>query len=305
MITDGNKTRSKLNGYAWQYHLFGVGRQTRIMLHILAAAFALYIMIPLYWIFLGSTKSNANIINGFGFWFSPPFSLFHNLRELFTYQGDEYGRWILNTVEYAGTGAVLGTAVAAMAAFVLAKHSLRGRRQILAVIFMSFAIPATALVLPLYLLFIKLHLVNNPLGMILPFAGSAFGVLLMYVYVRAAVLDELLEAARLDGASEFGIFWRIGIPLMLPGCASVMLFSVVAIWNNYFLPFVILSKDNLYPVTVGLEVWNSSLSQLGEAHAILYALIVTGGALSIVPTIVLFVVLQRYWRAGLALGAIR
>lgn len=288
----------------WIFRLYGVSVRTRVVIHLLCLLFAVYILVPIYWIFVASTKTSGNIVNTFGFWFAGPFHLFQNIAEVFRYDGHVFSHWLINTIIYAGGSGVLATFVAGLAGFVFAKYDFAGRRPIIGFVLGAVAIPSIALVVPLYLLFVDLHLVDNPLGMILPSLGGAFGPFLMYVYVRASISDEILDAARIDGASEFGIFWRIGLPLMLPGSVTVMLFATVGTWNNYFLPLLIFSKEGLYPVTVGLAQWNFTTAG-GTGTHILYALVVTGGLVSMIPTIAAFLILQRYWRSGLGIGAVQ
>ena len=113
-------------------------------------------------------------------------------------------------------------------------------------------IPLTALAIPTYLLFSSAGLTNTPWAVILPSLVSPFSVFLMRVYAADAVPDSLIEAARVDGAGEFRIFWQVGIRLLGPGIVTVMLFTLVATWNNYFLPLIMLNSGELYPLTVGL-----------------------------------------------------
>lgn len=285
------------------YRLYGARRSSVAVINIVAVLFACYILLPIYWIIVASTKTNANVVNTFGLLFSLPFHLLQNVQLLFSYDRGMFTRWLLNTVLYSGASGIGATLFASLAGFVFAKYQFIGRRAIMGAVLGVVAIPATALTIPLYLLYTDLHLTNNALGMILPSLGSAFGVFLMYVYVRGAVPDAVMDAGRLDGASEFGVFWRIALPMTLPGALTVLLFTIVGTWNNYFLPLLIFSKTSLFPLTVGLAGWNSSTSS-GYGTHILYALIVTGGLVTMIPTIALFLGLQRYWRQGLALGGV-
>lgn len=285
------------------YRLYGARRWSVLVVNVLAVLFACYILLPLYWIVVASTKTNSNIVNSFGFVFTAPFHLLSNVSLLFRYDGGEYVRWLLNTVLYAGASGIGATVFAALAGFVFAKYRFAGRRIVMGAVLAVVAIPATALTIPLYLLYTDLHLINNPLGIILPSLGSAFGAFLMFVYVRGSVPDAVLDAGRIDGASEFGLFWRIAMPMALPGAVTVLLFTVVGTWNNYFLPLLIFSKTTWFPLTVGLAGWNVSTSA-GYGTHVLYALIVTGGLVTMLPTIILFLALQRYWRQGLSLGSV-
>jgi multiple sugar transport system permease protein len=138
--------------------------------------------------------------------------------------------------------------------------------------------------------------------MILPSMVTPVGVYLMRTFIQISVPMDLIEAARMDGAGELKIFLRIGLPLMLPGMVTVLLLSFVGVWNNYFLPLIIFSRSNLYPLTVGLGL----LSQHAEANGTnaFVPLVVVGALVTIIPLIILFIVLQRYWRGGLLAGSV-
>ena len=134
-------------------------------------------------------------------------------------------------------------------------------------------VPITAITLPLYLVYAKVHLINSIWGMILPSMVSPVGVYLMKVFVEAVGAPELIDAARIDGAGELRIFCRLALPLMVPGLMTVLLLSVVAVWNNYFLPLIIFSQNQLYPLTVGLGLWSQRAQNSGNAE--LFPLVVT------------------------------
>jgi multiple sugar transport system permease protein len=165
-------------------------------------------------------------------------------------------------------------------------------------------VPLTALALPTYLLFAAANLTDSVWAIILPSLVSPFGVYLMRVYAADAVDDSLLEAARIDGAGEFRIFGTIGLRLLAPGLVTVLLFQLVATWNNYFLPLIMLNTPSLYPVTVGLASWQATASGGGGAQ-VLFSTVLTGSFVSIIPLIVAFLFLQRYWQSGLATGGVK
>jgi multiple sugar transport system permease protein len=125
----------------------------------------------------------------------------------------------------------------------------------------------------------------------------------MRIYAEQAVPEELLDAGRVDGAGEFRIFAQIAFRLMMPGFVTVLLFAFVGAWNNYFLPLLVLSKSSLFPVTVGLAYWNSLATQPGNAN--LYAIVITGSVVAILPVMFVFLFLQRYWQGGLSLGSVK
>jgi multiple sugar transport system permease protein len=188
-----------------------------------------------------------------------------------------------------------------MAGYALAKYVFRGRNLIFSLVLGAILVPGTALALPLYLLMSRVGLTNTYWAVLLPSFVSPFGVYLSRIYAAAAVPDELLEAARIDGANEFRTF-TIALNLMIPALVTIFLFQFVAIWNNYFLPLVMLSDEKLFPITVGLQTWNVTTA---GATKFLYGLIITGALISSIPLLAGCVVLQRFWRGGLGAGSVK
>ncbi|HZR41053.1 MAG TPA: carbohydrate ABC transporter permease [Ktedonobacteraceae bacterium] len=264
---------------------------------------SIYFLLPFYWLVISATKDTTDLFNTFGFWFSPRFNLFSNLQLLLTYNGSIYLRWLLNSLIYSGVGAAIGTFLSAMAGYALAKYVFRGRDLIFSIILGAILVPATVLVLPLYLMMSAVNLTNTYWAVLLPTIVNPFGVYLSRLYATASVADDLLDAARVDGAGEFRIFLTISSRIMVPALVTVFLFQFVAIWNNYFLPLVMLSDSSLYPIPVGLQTWNSTT--YGGTQQFLYSLITTGSLLSVIPLIIGCLLLQRFWRGGLNAGSVK
>ena len=126
----------------------------------------------------------------------------------------------------------------------------------------------------------------------------------MRVYAADAVDDSLIEAGRVDGAGELRIFFRIALRLLLPGIVTVLLFALVATWNNYFLPLIMLNYPELFPLTVGLAQWQATARRRRRSQA-LFSTVITGSLVSIIPLIIAFLFLQRYWQSGLAAGSVK
>lgn len=265
---------------------------------------AAYFLVPLLWLTVASTKDNRDLFNTFGLWFGREFNLFNNIVDVFTVQEGIYLRWAMNTVLYAGVSAIGATLLAAMAGYAFAKFDFPGGKALFSITLGAIMIPMTALAIPTYLLFAQVGITNTPWAVILPSLVSPFGVFLMRVYAADAIPDSLLEAARVDGASEFRIFWQVGLRLLGPGLVTVLLFNLVATWNNYFLPLIMLRSSELYPLTVGLAQ-QSSISAAGGGAQALFSTVITGSFLSIVPLIIAFLYLQRFWRTGLATGGVK
>lgn len=265
---------------------------------------ALYFLVPLIWLFMSSTKDNGDLFTTFGLWFGDDFKLFHNIVDVFTYQDGIYLRWSLNTMMYAGVSAIGATALATMAGYAFAKYRFPGDKLLFSVTLGAIMIPLTALAIPTYLLFSSAGLTNTPWAVILPSLVSPFSVFLMRVYAADAVPDSLMEAARMDGAGEYRIFWKVSLRLLAPGMVTVLLFTLVATWNNYFLPLIMLNSGELQPLTVGLAQQQATSAAGGGAQA-LFSTVITGAFLSILPLIVAFLYLQRYWQTGLATGGVK
>jgi multiple sugar transport system permease protein len=271
---------------------------------ILLLALLVYIVLPLFWLVVSATKSNADLLSSFGLWFSSDMNLFANIRDLFTYDDGVFARWLANTAYYSVLSAVGAALIATAGGYAFAKYRFRGRNGLFAIILGSIMVPSTALVIPTYLLLSKAQLTDTPLAVILPSLLSPFGLYLMRIYAEQSVPDDLVDAARVDGAGEFQIFRRVAFRILAPGFVTVLLFQFVATWNNYFLPLVVLSDPSHYPVTVGLASWNAQASAGGGAHA-LFSLVITGALVATAPIVLAFLLLQRYWRSGLTLGSLR
>ena len=268
-------------------------------------ALLVYFVFPLFWLVVASTKTTGELFSTFGLWFGHDFSLPANIRETLTRNDGEYLRWMANTLVYSVVSAVGAASLATFAGYGFARYVFRGRGPLLGVVLGTIMVPTTALAIPTYLLFSKASLVNTPWAIILPSLVSPFGLFLMWVYARDAVAESVLEAARIDGAGELAIFFRVVLRSLAPGFVTVLLFTLVATWNNYFLPLIMLNDPRYYPITVGLSSWSGQAVGGSGANADLLACVVTGSLLSIIPLIVAFVLLQRYWQSGLTAGAVK
>lgn len=279
----------------------------RVPLNIVLGLLMLYFLIPFWWLIVNSSKSSAGLFGGgSSLWFADDINYVQNFIDLFTYGGGIYARWLANSALYALVGGIGATALAVLAGYGLAKYSFAGRRFSFAILLGAVMVPTTALVIPTFVLFAQVGWTNTIWAVIFPTLLNPFGVYLMNVYARDAVPDELLDAARVDGAGEFRTFFTVALPLLRPAIVTVLLLSVVQSWNNYFLPLVMLSDNRLFPVTVGIGLWQSTASTYGAAGGqSLWSIIVLGSLVSVIPLIIAFLTLQRYWRGGLAIGSLK
>lgn len=277
------------------------GSGTRILVTGILVVAAVYFLVPVYWVVVAATKSTQDLFATNGFWFAGDFALWSNLARVLSYDDGIFLRWLLNSVIYAGVGAVSATYFAAAGGYALSKYEFRGRGFIFGMVLGGVLVPGTATALPLFLLFSQLGLANTYWAVLLPSLVSPFGLFLCRIYADATVDPALLEAARLDGAGELRIFHTVGLRILTPALVTVFLFQLVGIWNNFFLPLVMLSDDRLYPITLGLNAWRSQTDRLPE----FYELTTGGVLLSIIPLAIAMIVLQRFWRGGLTEGAVK
>ncbi|MFJ2089056.1 carbohydrate ABC transporter permease [Streptomyces sp. NPDC087901] len=274
-----------------------------IPLTLLTGLVLVYTLLPLAWLVINSTKDQKGLLDSAGLWFGDDFSLLDNITRTLTYDDGVFVRWLLNTLLYVAAGAGGATVLAVLGGYALAKYNFPGRRAVFAVVIGAVAVPGTALAVPTFLMFSNMGLTNTPWAVIIPSLISPFGLYLMWVFATEAVPAELLEAARVDGSGELRTFFRIALPLLMPGTVTVLLFSMVATWNNYFLPLIMIKDPDWYPLTLGLNAWNAQ-AQTAGGEAV-FDLIITGSLLTIVPIVVIFLLLQRYWQSGLAAGSVK
>jgi multiple sugar transport system permease protein len=278
-------------------------RRRSVTLTLLTALMAIYSLVPLVWLVINATKTQDGLFSSFGLWFGSDFAFWSNVRETLTYDDAVFLRWLGNTLLYVVAGAGGATFLATLAGYGLAKFDFVGKKAVFAVVIGAVAVPGTALAVPTFLMFSRMGLTNTPWSVIIPSLVSPFGLYLMWTFAAQAVPDEMVEAARVDGAGEYRTFFTISVPLLAPGIVTVLLFTMVATWNNYFLPLIMLKDPDWYPLTVGLNAWNEQ-AQTAGGQAV-FNLVITGSLLTIVPLLAAFLLLQRYWQSGLAAGSVK
>ncbi|QOC91378.1 carbohydrate ABC transporter permease [Micromonospora craniellae] len=278
-------------------------RSGSVALTALTGLVLVYTLLPLAWLLINATKTQQGLFDSFGLAFAEDFALVDNIADVLTQDDGIFLRWLLNTLLYVCVGAGGATLLAALAGYGLAKFAFPGRRAIFAVVIGAVAVPGTALAVPTFLMFSRLGLTNTPWAIIIPSLVSPFGLYLMWTFAAAAVPDELIESARVDGAGEFRTFFTVSAPLLAPGTITVLLFNVVATWNNYFLPLIMLKNPDWYPLTIGLKTWSQQAGTAGGEA--IFHLVITGSLLTIVPLIAAFLLLQRYWQSGLSTGGVK
>jgi len=281
----------------------GVGQ---LLAGLLLLVFVVFFVLPVIWLLLAATKSDPQLVQdnplSFGSW--------HQLRvnwdELTGFQGDAILLWLRNSAVYAFTALAITLAVSIPAGYAMAMMEFRGRRALLVITLVVMLMPATTLVVPLFLEINEVHLVGSLWSVVLPFSFYPFGVYLTYIYFSTALPRDLLAAARIDGCSEFGAFRRIALPLAAPIIALVGFFSFVANWTNFFLPYVLLPQSGQYPAQVGIALLLDDVPQFNPtagAGTVLRPEVALATLLVIGPVLLVFLFAQRFLVSGLLAGA--
>ncbi|MEW6872232.1 carbohydrate ABC transporter permease [Trueperella pyogenes] len=281
---------------------------SKVIAAIFMVIFLLYFIFPIYWMIIASTKTNAELTTTFGLWFtqhsdktaSPSLAdaIGANYDSLIGWTQGLLWRWIGNSFIYSAAAALIGTITSVMAGYALAKFNFPLKNTALGIIMAGLLMPVALLSVPIYVLFLNLGLDNTMASIIIPCAVSPFGVFLGRVYVQASVPTELIEAARIDGAGETRIFFTMVLRILAPAMVTIFLFIFVATWNNFILPQLMISSQELKPITLGLYGMASYFSPQ-------YGPMMMASLLGVVPLIVLFLALQRYWQAGLSAGSVK
>ena len=285
-----------------RFHSISEPRRS-ITLTLLGGLVLIYTLVPLVWLVINATKTQSELFSTFGLWFGDRFVLWDNIVATLTYDDGIFLRWFANTLLYVVLGAGGATALAVLGGYGLAKFDFPGKKAVFAIVIGAVAVPGTALAVPTFLMFSRMGLTNTPWAVIIPSLITPFGLYLMWTFATEAIPTELMEAARVDGASEFMTFRKICLPLLGPGIVTVLLFAIVATWNNYFLPLIMLRDPDWYPLTLGLNAWNAQAATAGGEA--IFNLVITGSLLTILPLIVAFLMLQRYWQSGLTAGGVK
>jgi len=249
-------------------------------------AFLVYFLLPLFWLVVAATKGSGDLFNTFGLWFGHDFHLFANIRSTFTYNNGVYGRWLLNTLFYAVASAGGAALLATLGGYGFAKFRFPGRNLIFFAIIGILMVPFQSVVVPLYLWVSRLGLLDTYLGILAPDLVSVFGVFLMRQSIEV-VPNDYIDAARIDGSSELGIFWRVILPAVRPALATLLIIKFMWTWNELFWPLVVINSPTMKVVTMGLVSFTN-------IYFIEYNLVTAAAVVSILPILAVFLLCQRW-----------
>jgi len=264
----------------------------RVLVHLLLAAMAAGMLVPLFWLGCAAFKDQ----DMFSVLFWSPHPTVRNLQKLLQLQ-PTFLRYLLNSFFLAATVAMTQLFFSALAGFALAKYRFRGRTLLMGIMLATMMIPGQILLAPLFELICHLRLTDTYLGIIIPSAISVFGIFLFRQSMQQ-LPDELLEAARIDGCSEFRIFWEVALPLTRPMIGAFCLIAFMGNWNSFMWPQIILHNAQRFTLPV-------ALAQMRGAYGSEYGMLMAGTLLSIVPPMILFFILQKEFISGLTAGAVK
>lgn len=259
-----------------------------------------YMVLPVVWLFFAATKNTADLYGTAAYALGEP-AFLENIMAVLNQDGGLFLRWMANSMFYAAFGAILGGLISVMAGYAFDKFQFRGRDSFFGIVLVGVLIPNTATVLPMYLLASVFGITNTIWAILIPVLCNPFGVYLARVYSAAYVPAETLEAARVDGAGPIRSFFSLGLPMMMPGYITIALFQFVGVWNNFMLPLVMLQDQQLLPVSVGISIWQGYSIPQPEFTP----MVITGSLLSIIPLLLAFIMLQRFWKSGLTAGSVK
>jgi multiple sugar transport system permease protein len=265
--------------------------------HAVLIVVSIVFLVPFYWMLTSALKDNAQIFDPTPRWWPNPVH-WDNFRKAIDYPGFPYLRLLWNSVYYSGA-VTIGTVLSCAAVgYGFAKLRFPGRDALFAITLATLMIPPIVTFIPTYILFAKAHLTGTYAPMILPkFFGDAFYIFMLRQFFRG-IPSELSDAARIDGAGEFRIFWEIMLPLVRPALVVVAVFSILYTWQDFFGPLIYLQDQLKYPLSLGLFAFRSQ-------RTMEWALIMTASTLTVLPLIVVFLFTQRYFLRGVAMTGLK
>lgn len=265
------------------------------LLHLGLVIGLILIVTPFVWMILGSFKTTAELRQVPPTWL-PEEPTLDNYREMFDRL--DFARFFFNSALVAAAVTIGNLVFCSMLGYALAKLRFPGKRPLFLVVLMTMMVPGLVTFMPLFVLVANLGLVNTYPGLALPFMAQAFGVFLMRQYILG-IPDELIHAARIDGAGEHYIFWRIVLPLTGPALATLAILMFLGSWNNFLWPLVVATSEDMYTLPVAIALFST-----GE-HDQNLGLLMAGSAAALLPVLVVFVVLQRFFTQGIATTGIK
>lgn len=269
---------------------------SRFIVTLMAVCAAIIWWVPMLWALIVSVKPLNSVVTDIRTWFLPPFTL-DNFKYVFTSEQADIFRWLLNSLLVSSVVTFCGAVLSMTAAYAFSRFSFPGKKIWFWVIMAGMMIPIHSLMIPMYLLFRQMGLLNTYASLILPGLGSSFGVILLKQFMDGLPIA-LFEAARIDGANSFRILWRIVFPLMKPAMASLMIFTFLQQWNDFIWSFIAITNENIMTVPVGIVFFRGQ-SDMSMAYSMAATVI------AVLPVLIMFFIFQKQIVKGVAFSGIK
>ena len=268
-----------------------------IPLYLFATVGAGLTILPFVWMILSSIKNNAEIFR-YPPTFWPEVVRFTNYIKLFEMW--PFGMWYVNSLLVASIGTIAVLFFSSLAGFGFAKYDFKGRGVLFGILIGSTMIPFQLILIPLFIQVSRLGMINSYAGLIVPFMAPALGIFLMKQFM-SSIPNELLDSARIDGCSEFGIYWNIIVPLIRPAMGTLAIITFLGSWNSFTWPLVILRSDAMMTLPIGLARLTENVP--GKTRD--FGVIMAAATLVSVPVIAVFIAMQRQFISGLLSGSVK
>ncbi len=273
----------------------GFGLLSSIFMYLVLTIVALLAVFPFYWMIIASTRRSATILT-----LPPPLlpgdALMTNYNELLA--GLPFWRAMFNSLFVAGVTTVLVLFFCSLAGYAFAKFTFPGRDRLFALMLATMMIPPILGIIPSFMLMRWLGWLDTYLPLIVPSVASAFGIFWMRQYIASSIPTDLIDAARIDGAHEFRIYWNVVLPVVTPALAALAIFTFMGKWNEFFWPLIILKNPSNYTLPV-------ALSTLQNLYGVEIGVQMLGATMAILPVMIVFLMSARRFMAGLTAGAVK
>lgn len=269
-----------------------------VLLVIVFLFIAAIMLFPVFYLVIGSFQDGQEIFRaGMKFFLKPSDMKLDNYPNLFTYNDGIYVKWFLNSVFYALTFTVLGLFFTSLVGYGLGAYEFKGKNVIFITVMIVMMIPLEILMLPLYKLIVNMKLINTVGGIVFPFMVAPVAIFFFRQFV-AGLPRELMESARIDGCTEFGIFYRIMVPLMKPAFGAMTILLAMQNWNSFVWPLIVLRDSSKFTLTIGI-------ASLINPYSANYDVMIAGSVVAILPILILFLLNQKFFIAGLTSGGVK
>ena len=271
---------------------------TRVLIALLLILAGALLMMPFYFMFLSSLKPGTEILRlGLSFKFDPGVSSFTNYAALNTYRDGIYWKWYQSSLVIMVLQTSVGLFFSSIVGYALAMYHFKGRRAVDILVLILLMMPFEILILPMYRTLMRIKLMDSYFGVILPYLVPAFMVFFFRQYASGLPI-ELIEAGRIDGCTDYGIFFRIMVPVMIPAYGAMAILYAMNSWNNLLWPLIVLNTNEKFTIPIGM---GTTITPYGNAYDIL----MPGAVMAIIPIVLIFLACQKTFMAGMTAGSVK